>query len=201
MIAAPAAVVAAAIPATSVWTDMFTLEIPPIEKVLRTVLVYVAIVLVLRIAGKRLLAQMNALDLVVVLLISNVVQNAIIGADNSVVGGVLGVIVLIVVNDLFDRLAQRFAWARWLLEGRSTILISDGVIDEPAVRRLGLTDHDVMEALHSQGADKPAEVRSAVISPGGRINVAIHRDDQPASYGELRAAIEDLKRHIDTKGA
>ena len=88
---------AGALPAarTSIWSDMWNFQIPATEKVLRTIGVYVAILVIVRLAGKRLMAQMNSLDLVVVLLLSNVVQNAVIGDDNSLTGGILGAIVLV----------------------------------------------------------------------------------------------------------
>ena len=196
MIAAPAVVVVAT---ASIWQDLFAFEIPPLEKIARTILVYFAIVIILRLAGKRLLAQMNSLDLVVVLLISNVVQNAIIGQDNSLAGGVLGVIVLVVINDAMDRLAQKFAWVRWVFEGRPTTVIEDGQVDQGEVDRLGLSEHEIALALHAQGADHASEVKEAVIEPGGHLTVELKRDHQPASYGELRAAIDELKRHIDAR--
>ena len=87
------------------WHDMFVTGISYGEKTLRTILVYAAIVILLRLAGKRELAQLNTLDLAVVMLLSNVVQNAVIGNDNSLVGGVYGATVLITVNALFVRRA------------------------------------------------------------------------------------------------
>ncbi|MDO4243748.1 MAG: hypothetical protein Q4C85_08345 [Actinomyces sp.] len=95
------------------WSDLFVMTVPVADKVLRTVVVYLAIAVLLRVAGKRLMAQMNSLDLVVVLLLSNVVQNAIIGPDNSLLGGLLGAVVLIVVNVAADRWAQRLPRVRW----------------------------------------------------------------------------------------
>ena len=82
------------------WTHIFTFDIPIWEKVLRTIVVYAAIVILLRVMGKRNLAQVNTFDLVVIFLLSNVVQNAIIGPDNSLGGGLVGAAVLIVVNNI-----------------------------------------------------------------------------------------------------
>src|SRR5215469_10912884 len=101
------------------WHDMFVTGISYGEKTLRTILVYAAIVLLLRLAGKRELAQLNTLDLAVVMLLSNVVQNAIIGNDNSLIGGIYGAAVLIFVNALFVRLQVRLSLRtprveRWL---------------------------------------------------------------------------------------
>jgi len=89
----------------SIWSDMFAFQIPATEKILRTVLVYAAVGLLIRLFGRRILAQLNLSDPVVVLLLSNVVQNAIIGDDSSLSGGLLGALTLIVVDYLFDRVA------------------------------------------------------------------------------------------------
>ena len=87
--------------------DLLHLPMPAAEKVIRTVAVYLGILIVIRVAGKRLMGQMNSQDLVVVLLLSNVVQNAIIGEDNSLIGGLLGAVVLVVVNAGLDRWTLR----------------------------------------------------------------------------------------------
>src|SRR5690349_22065768 len=94
-----------AVASGSIWSDMFTFQVPPIEKVIRTVVVYLVIAILIRLFGRRILAQLNLSDLVVVLLLSNVVQNAIIGDDNSVVGAVLGATVLVVFDYALDRIA------------------------------------------------------------------------------------------------
>ena len=123
----------------SISNDLWAFQIPPLEKVLRTVLVYLAILVIVRVAGKRLLAQMNSLDLVVVLLLSNVVQNAIIGDDNSLVGGVLGAVVLVTANAGLERIAQVFPAFRRVVEGRPTPVVRDGEVIDGALDRLGMT--------------------------------------------------------------
>lgn len=117
----------------SISNDLWAFQIPPLEKVLRTVLVYLAILVIVRVAGKRLLAQMNSLDLVVVLLLSNVVQNAIIGDDNSLVGGVLGAVVLVTANAGLERIAQVFPAFRRVVEGRPTPVVRDGEVIDGAL--------------------------------------------------------------------
>ena len=103
--------------------DLLHLPMPAAEKVIRTVAIYLGILLVIRVAGKRLMAQMNSQDLVVVLLLSNVVQNAIIGEDNSLVGGLLGAAVLVIVNAALDHWALRSPRVAWLLDGRPTVVV------------------------------------------------------------------------------
>src|SRR4051794_38801741 len=103
----------------SMWHEMFHPDIPIIEKMLRPVLVYVFLLVGLRIAGKRELAQLNAFDLIVLLTLSNTVQNAIIGNDNSVSGGVIGAIALLAVNYGVVRLAHKNRKLDHLIEGRA----------------------------------------------------------------------------------
>lgn len=186
---------------TTILGDLFNMGIPPLEKVIRTVAIYLAIAVLLRVAGKRLMTQMNSLDLVVVLLLSNVVQNAIIGDDTSLTGGVLGAIVLIAVNAVLDRVAHRSPFLTWLLVGKETVVIRDGRIDHAALDRLGMTTFELATALRHQGADDHCEAARAVIAPGGVITVDLKRPDQAASYGDLRAAVDELKALIDSSAA
>lgn len=184
---------------SSMWRDMFTFQIPPAEKVIRTVVVYLFIGVLIRVAGKRMMAQLNSFDLVVVLLLSNVVQNAIIGPDNSLSGGLLGAAVLVLFNALMDRVALLGPRSTWLFQGSPTVLVTHGKVDEKAVHRVGLRDHEIMSALHHQGADGPNEVRRAALEPGGTWNIELMRDEQAASLGDLRQAVIDLQRHIDAR--
>src|SRR5438477_412591 len=102
---------------------MFSIQLPALEKVLRTVLVYGGLAILLRLAGKRDLAQLNTFDLVVVLLLSNVVQNAVIGNDNSLTGGLLGAAVLVAVNGLVVRVTNRYPRLTKVFEGTPTELV------------------------------------------------------------------------------
>lgn len=183
----------------SIWTDLFRMEIPWDEKVIRTILVYLVILVILRVFGKRTLAQWNSFDLVVMLLLSNVVQNAIIGQDNSLAGGALGAIVLVGFNWVIDRLSVLGKHTERILEGGPTTLIRDGKVDEAAMKLMGLRHHELLTALHQQGADTPQEVRIASLQPGGTFNVSLTRDDQNASYGEMRDVIAGLQVHLDAR--
>ena len=184
---------------SSIWQDMFAFQVPPAEKVIRTVVVYLFIGVLIRVAGKRMMAQLNSFDLVVVLLLSNVVQNAIIGPDNSLLGGLLGAAVLVLFNALMDRIALLGPRSTWLFQGSPTVLVTHGRMDEKALRRVGLRDHEIQSALHHQGADGPNEVRRASLEPGGIFNIELMRDEQAASFGDLRQAVLDLQRHIDSR--
>jgi uncharacterized membrane protein YcaP (DUF421 family) len=118
--------------AASLLRDLFDLGVSPEEKLLRSLLVFVFLVVALRLAGKRELAQLNVMDLAVLLLVSNALQNAMIGNDNSLLGGIIGASTLFVVNYWFVRLTYRSATARRLLEGSPRILLENGRVDREA---------------------------------------------------------------------
>lgn len=166
--------------------------IPIAEKVLRTAVVYFAIVFLLRLFGKRELAQLNSFDLVVLLLLSNVVQNAIIGPDNTLVGGLIGAATLLALNAIVVRLAKRNERVDALFEGTRTELVHEGTIDQHVLRRLGLRPGDVLNAIRRQGANDLSEVESASIYPGGAIVVAL----KPGAENATRADIQRLERLI-----
>lgn len=172
--------------------DLLSMGIPVTEKVIRTVAVYGGLAFLLRVGGKRDLAQLNSFDLVVMLLLSNVVQNAVIGPDNSLVGGLLGALVLVVVNSVVVRGVNRSPAAVALFEGKPTRLVRDGRLDLRMVRRLGLRAGDIEEALHRQGADSIDQVSEAMLEPGGTIVVRQNEADQSATKGDLAALEQRL---------
>jgi uncharacterized membrane protein YcaP (DUF421 family) len=185
----------------SIWSDMFVFQIPAIEKILRTVLVYSAVALLIRIFGRRILAQLNLSDLVVVLLLSNVVQNAIIGDDNSLAGGLLGALTLVVVDYLFDRVAFMINGSERFFDGRPTTVVRDGRVDTRELRRLGIRDSELQTVLHRLGADRPSEVEYATLRPGGAFDMALKRPEQNANAGELEAAVRRIEARIDERFA
>ena len=150
-------------------------------------------------AGKRQLAQLSSFDLIVMLLLSNVVQNAVIGPDNSLTGGLLGAVVLVGFNAALERIATANKRATMIFEGTPTTLVADGAIVEKQVRRAGLRDPEVISALRHQGANTLRDVRRATLEPGGSISVELTRDAETATYGELRQAVLDLQRHLDER--
>ncbi|HEX7717931.1 MAG TPA: YetF domain-containing protein [Marmoricola sp.] len=175
------------------WDNLMHLDLSVWEKVVRTVAVYLVLAVLIRLAGKRDLAQLNAFDLVVMLLLSNVVQNAVIGPDNSLLGGAIGATVLVGLNAGVVRLARtRDGFAR-LLEGSPTVLARDGRWDDQALRHEGLRRADVVAALRRQGANSVREVESLTIEPGGAIVTELREDLQSAT----RADIERLEAKLD----
>src|SRR4051794_23650608 len=185
----------------SIWSDMFVFQTPAIEKILRTVHVYSAVALLIRIFGRRILAQLNLSDLVVVLLLSNVVQNAIIGDDNSLAGGLLGALTLVVVDYLFDRVAFMIKGSERFFDGRPTTVVRDGRVDVRKLRRLGIRDSELQTVLHRLGADHPSEVEYATLRPGGAFDMALKRPEQNANAGELEAAVRRIEARIDERFA
>ena len=109
---------------------MFVLALPVLEKILRPVIVYFFLVIGLRLAGKRELAQLNPFDLVVLLTLSNTVQNAIIGEDNSVTGGIIGATALLLVNYLVVRFLYGHQGLDQIVEGEPMLLIENGTVNE-----------------------------------------------------------------------
>jgi uncharacterized membrane protein YcaP (DUF421 family) len=151
------------------FTHMFVLTIPVLEKILRPLIVYLFLVAGLRLAGKRELAQLNPFDLVVLLTISNTVQNAIIGEDNSLVGGLIGATTLFVVNFLAVRLVHSNKKIEQLVEGDAEILIESGVILSKHLKHEDLTVSELQEAAHKQGIGSLDDVLKAVLEPDGVI--------------------------------
>jgi uncharacterized membrane protein YcaP (DUF421 family) len=179
------------------WERLFSMGIPIGEKVVRTVIVYGALLFLLRLGGKRTAAQLNTFDLVVLLLISNVVQNAIIGPDDSVLGGLIGAAVLIVANDLITRFVRRSDVVDRVLEGREATLVEGGGFLHPELRRLGIRTADLEVALRRQGAEDVEQVERASLYPSGAIVVDLRRPDRGAS----REDVERLERKLDRLAA
>src|SRR5690242_18822772 len=152
------------------WSHMFALSLPVLEKILRPIVVYVFLIVALRLAGKRELAQLNPFDLVVLLTLSNTVQNAIIGEDNSVTGGLVGAATLLVVNYFVVRLLYGHAKLERLVEGDEDVLIDKGKILKKRLQDELITMPELEAAAHRQGFARLADVEKAILEPGGTIS-------------------------------
>src|SRR3984885_9103721 len=142
---------------------MFHLHLPVLEKLLRPVLVYLFLIGFLRLFGKRELAQLNPFDLVVLLSLSNTVQNAMIGDDNSVTGGIIGAFSLLAINYVLTLVLFRLPKLDKVVEGTETVLILRGEVDWAAMKREALTELELKSVLHKQGIDDVAEVEKCVL--------------------------------------
>lgn len=176
------------------WHDMFTQQIPFAEKVVRTLLVYILIALLLRATGKRGLSGLNSLDIVVMVLLSNVVQNAIIGADNSVVGGAIGAVTLVAVNSAVNRAAVRSDLMARIFDGSDTRVIEHGHVVERAVRRVGLRRRELDHAVRLQNGDDLAQVESGLFDPGGQLILTLKATEQGATKGDIERLAAQLAR-------
>jgi uncharacterized membrane protein YcaP (DUF421 family) len=177
--------------------NMFHLPIPLLEKIARPIIVYLALILLLRIFGKRELAQLNPFDLVVLLSLSNTVQNSLIGEDNSVSGGLVGALTLLGINWLVVRLLYSSPKLGRILEGTDQTLILNGMIDHAALRREVLTEEELLAVIHRQGYDDFDEVQECSIGPNGSFYV---RGRQPSQEDErhsvLLARLDELGREL-----
>jgi uncharacterized membrane protein YcaP (DUF421 family) len=177
--------------------SMFHLPLPILEKLARPIIVYLVLVALLRIFGKRELAQLNPFDLVVLLSLSNTVQNAIIGDDNSVTGGVIGAFGLLAINWLVVRVLFRSQRLTRVLEGRSTVLIRDGQIDVKAMNREMLSREELLSAVHRQGFEGLQQVRKCELEPNGTFYVeAFEPSADDKHHAELMARIEALANEV-----
>jgi uncharacterized membrane protein YcaP (DUF421 family) len=179
------------------YSHMFQLPLPILEKLLRPVIVYLVLVILLRVFGKRELAQLNPFDLVVLLSLSNTVQNAIIGDDNSVTGGVIGAFGLLAINWLVVRTLYSSPKLTRALEGRSTVLIQDGKVDPKAVQRESLTHEELIEAIHRQGFESLSQVRRCELEPNGSFYVeAMEPSPTERQHAEIVARLDALAREV-----
>lgn len=176
---------------------MFQLPLPVLEKLLRPVVVYLALIALLRIFGKRELAQLNPFDLVVLLSLSNAVQNAIIGDDNSVTGGVIGAFALLAINWLVVKAALRSRRLDFLLEGRAVVLIRNGQVDWKAVKRESMTREELLAVIHRQGFESFHHVRKCELEPNGTFYLEPYEPSiEDKRQGELLARLDALSKDV-----
>jgi uncharacterized membrane protein YcaP (DUF421 family) len=180
-----------------VFDHMFLLPLPILEKLARPVVVYLVLVLLLRIFGKRELGQLNPFDLVVLLSLSNTVQNAIIGEDNSVTGGIIGAFGLLAINWLVVRMLFRSRRLTRAFEGRATILVRDGQIDQRALKHESLTREELIEVIHRQGFEGVHQVRCCELEPNGSYYVeAFDPSAADKRQAEVLERLDKLSRDV-----
>src|ERR1700687_5337997 len=152
-----------------IWTDILQPDISIVEKIVRPVIVYFFLVVGLRVAGKRELAQLNPFDLVVLLTLSNTVQNAIIGDDTTVTGGIIGAISLLAVNYLVIRVIYGHKKVEEAFEGDPDALITNGKVNQDRLKSELITEGELLTAAQKQGITALKDVQTAVLEPGGSI--------------------------------
>ncbi len=163
------------------------------EKLLRTVVVYFFLLSALRVAGKRELGQLNQFDLVVLLLLSNTVQNAIIGPDNTLTGGLIGAATLLAINGIVVRFLYSHPKLEMLVAGSPDCLISDGKIIEENLKKETITRAELELAARKQGFDSLDEVKTARLEVGGALTfVRKHPTEGEDRHGELLARLDKI---------
>lgn len=165
-----------------VWSDMLVPGVPVLEKIIRPLIVYAALLILIRLFGKRELAQMNTYDLIVLLTISNTVQNAIIGNDNSVTGGIIGAFVLMAFNFVVVRFLYHHERIDRIIEGDAILLVDNGKVCKDALDRELITVPELESMAHRQGFESLDEVHKCILEPGGTLAMFGKRP----STGEVR---------------
>ena len=180
-------------------SDLLVLGIPIGEKLVRTLAVYAFLLVGLRVAGKRELGQLNPFDLVVLLLLSNTLQNAIIGNDNSLVGGIVGATALLAINWLVVRYLYAHPIAARLLEGDADVLIEKGKLQHARLRRELITREELEAAARRQGIEGLHEVQTCRLEIGGALTfVPKQPTEDDARHRELLDRLDALARTQST---
>ena len=170
---------------------MFDLDVSAWSIAARTAIVYLALLLGFRLAGKREMGQMTPFDLVVILLIANAVQNAMVGPDTSVPGGLIAAAVLLAGNFALAAARDRVPWLRRAIEGEPTILVRDGEFDRESLGREDVDEDEVMMAMREHGISDIKDVQLAVLETDGSISVVTGS----AQFKRSRRPVRFLKRY------
>jgi|SRR5438270_4844425 len=177
--------------------NMFVTNLPLLEKILRPIIVYVFLVVLLRVFGKRELAQLNPFDLVVLLSLSNTVQNAIIGDDNSVTGGLIGAVSLLVMNYLVVRFLFKHRRLDEIIEGEPSVLMKNGVIDNNELAKELISTAELLVIARRQGFDNLDDLDEIVLEPGGAFVIKAkkptHDQHVDSKLDELLAEVAAIK--------
>ncbi len=185
----------------STWQNIFFLDADQVtwaEKIIRPIIVYIALIVLLRAVGKRELAQLNPLDLVVILSLSNTVQNAIIGNDTSLVGGLVGAAALLGINALFAYIKFRNRTAESLLEGKPIDIIQNGKIDAKHMRSELMTESDLDIIAHENGLDDRHDIDRLVLDPNGTFLVEGKGEIKDARFKrEMIEKIDHLAKQLN----
>jgi len=179
------------------WSELWIPGEPILAKILRPLVVYAFLVISLRLAGKRELAQLNPFDLVVLLTLSNTVQNAIIGSDNSISGGIIGAVTLLGANYLVVKFLYRHERLERLVEGDSVVLIEDGRVMTGRCEAELITLTELEAAAHRQGFTSLEDVERAVLEPGGVVAFFGRKPDVATMrMDELVARLDAIQHQI-----
>jgi uncharacterized membrane protein YcaP (DUF421 family) len=181
----------------TIWTDLIVPGVPVAEKLIRTLAVYVFLLVGLRLAGKRELGQLNPFDLVVLFLLSNTVQYAIIGSDNSLSGGIIGAALLLVINYVVVRYLYEHPALDRFIAGDTELLIRGGRVLEHRLRRELITREELAAAARRQGFSHLNEIESCRLEVGGALTFVPKRpttDDE--RHRDVMARLEKIEKMV-----
>ena len=179
------------------WHDMFALPVPVVEKVLRALFVYLFLVVALRLAGKRELAQLSTFDFVVLLSVANAVQNGIIGEDDSITGAWIGAMTLFVANFALAFTIVRSRALRRTAEGQPAKLVEHGVVNDDELRRVRITHAELESAVGANG-QHISEVDAVELFPNGRIAITPKEPDAATMrFDEVERQLREIKAMLE----
>ena len=182
---------------TGIWSDLLVSGIPFAEKVIRTVAVYGFLIAGLRVFGKRELGQLNPLDFIVLLLLSNTVQNAIIGNDNSLIGGLTGALVLMIINSILVRFTYLHPRLRRLVEGTSDELVKDGHVLQRSLNRNEITREELLAAARKQGIEHLGDVACARLEVSGAVSFLVKEPTELQRFhAELVTRLDAIEQRV-----
>jgi uncharacterized membrane protein YcaP (DUF421 family) len=142
-----------------------------LEIIVRSATIYLVMIVALRLFGKKELSQLNATDVILILLISNSVQNAMVGTNTTLLGGIIAAIALFVINFIFKKITYRFQFFREIIQGKPEILIHDGIVEFETLSKLNITSDELDEAIREHGVSHFKSVKLAMLEIDGNISV------------------------------
>jgi uncharacterized membrane protein YcaP (DUF421 family) len=166
------------------WQEMIVPNLSALNLVIRGAVVYLAVVILLRIAGKRQMGQMGPTEFVAILLISNAVQNSMNGGDNSLTGGLILAVVLIVLSSLITYLTYRSRIFSTIFEGTPTILVHDGKLIKKNLFKERLSESELATLLRKQGVHKLDEIGTAILESDGTLSLVKRDDGKKSTFNE-----------------
>ena len=182
----------------TMWRHLMSPEVSIVEKMVRPLIVYIFLLVGLRLAGKRELAQLSSMDLIVLLTLSNTVQNAIIGPDNSLSGGLIGAATLLAINAFAVRFLYRHERIDRLIEGEPTTLIENGRLCEQHLREELMTKQELEIAAHKQGFSSLDQVDKAVLETGGTVTFVGKKPTvDEERHGALTARLDTITKQLE----
>jgi uncharacterized membrane protein YcaP (DUF421 family) len=182
--------------------DMFALGLPIAEKIIRPTVVYVFLIVGLRLAGKRELAQLNTFDLVVLLTLSNTVQNAIIGEDNSVTGGLIGAATLLILNYSLVRFLYYHDRLDRFVEGEAEVVMEHGELKMDKLEQELITRAELEVAAHKQGFSSLDDIDRAVLDPGGGFCFFAKKPTaEDSRHADIMARLDELSAQLSAMRA